>query len=131
MFLFKNKSAFSLLELLVASCIILILIGTFAIYLNLTLKSAREEMLRYELMNIRMAVGHYQMINKKFPEDLSRLLKKDLTFKGNDNKIISAVYLKSSRLDKWGNLLDPFMKRYIYNNINGTVYSPTKGYERW
>lgn len=131
MFLFKERCAFSLLEALVVACIILILVGTFAIYVNLTLKSAQEEMLCYELMHIRMAVEHYRMINKKFPEDLSCLLKKDLTFKGKDNKIISGVYLKFSRLDREGKLLDPFMNRYIYNQASGKVYSPTKGYERW
>lgn len=129
-FLSRSKVAFTLFELLVAACIILLLIGTFVSYAGFTLKKAREAALTNELINIRMSIEHYRIINGKFPQDLSELINQGLTSRSPGNKIAGKLFLSHFRVDREGCLLDPFMNRYLYNRENGSVYSGTRGYER-
>ncbi len=120
------------IEFLVIICLIFVLIGSFAVYANITLGAARETALQNELMNIRMALEHYRIINAKYPIDLSELYKKKvLTSENFTGIILSEQFIKGARLDKEGYLLDPFINRYGYNADEGRVYSKTKGYEKW
>jgi len=127
-----KKRAFSLVELLLVICIILVLIGTFAAYSQITLRAARETALLNELHNIRMALEFYRITNGgALPEDLTVLTTKRLT----ENKLsgIKSVntYLKDFKVDKQGFPLDPFLNTYRYNNEDGRVSSSTRGYESW
>ncbi len=105
--------------------------GIFAIYVNITLKTAREIALQNELLNLRMSIEHYRVINDCFPRELSDLLKKDLTSKGPNGILQKQKFLQSFRTDKEGNLLDPFCNKYSYDNKSGKVWSQTKGYQSW
>ena len=136
----------SLLELIVAVCLIFVLSGFFAVYINHTLKAAREMALRNELLNIRLAVVHYQIVTGQPPESLIELtrpvkgtyapvvinyLNKRVTSTQVDSKIKTYKFLEPFRLDNWGSLIDPFRHRYGYERQQARVYSETKGYERW
>lgn len=126
-----NRRSLTLIEFLVVICIILVLFGTFGVYIKITLRIARETALMNELNNIRLSVEHYRIINGKLPEDLLALLNQDFTFKISNGIIVRSKFLKPFRVDKEKYLLDPFMNRYIYNHRMGRVSSQTKGYESW
>ena len=126
-----GKRSLTTIELIVVICLILVFVGTFAVYANITLKVAREITLQNELVNIRMSIQYYQIINARLPEGLLELANQPLTIKASDNTIVYKYSLRPFRVDKEGNLLDPFMQRYVYDERNGTIYSQTKGYERW
>jgi len=121
----------TVLELIMTICVIFILIGAFAVYAGFTLKAARETALRNELVNLRMSIEYYRMINGAFPRDLSALLKQHLTSRLPNNTISYNYFLKPFHLDREGNLLDPFLNKYAYDEGNGAVYSQTQNYERW
>ncbi len=74
-----GKRALTLVEWLLALCIILVLIGTFAAYSQITLRAARETALINELYNIRMALEFYKITTGGLPEDLAALTTKRLT----------------------------------------------------
>ncbi len=126
-----NRRALALFELLVAVCAMLVLIGMFAIYANRVLKAAKEQALQNELVNIRMAIEHYRIVNAKLPQSLDELLNKQLTSANFNSKITPQVFLKAFRTDKEGFLLDPFLNRYGYDSGKGTAYSRTQSYEAW
>jgi|GEM_PF-494287 len=143
---FARRRGLSLLELTVTVCLIFILSGVFAVYIHRTLKAAREIALRNELLNIRLAVEHYQIITGRPPESLIELtlpmqgiyapviaenLKNRLTSAKTDSKISAYKFLEPFRLDSKGFLTDPFAHRYGYEREKVKVYSQTKGYERW
>lgn len=105
--------------------------GCFAVYANIILRIGRETALQSELINIRMSIEHYQMLNNKYPQSLGVLLNNGLTRGSFDAKISTIRFLEPFRIDNSGSLLDPFFNKYIYNNENGLVHSQTRGYERW
>ena len=126
-----GKRALTLVEMLLALCIILVLIGTFAAYSQITLRAAKETALINELYNIRMALEFYKITTGGLPEDLAVLTTKRLT----EDRLggIKSVnkYLKSVKITKDGYPLDPFLKIYRYNNEDGRLSSATPGYESW
>ena len=127
----KNARSLTTVELIIAICAVFILVGTFSIYANITLKAARELALKNELINLRMSVEHFRIINARLPESLSELLKQRLTI-GIDSITIKKNYpVRAFRFDRDGNMLDPFMHRYGYDLETGKIYSQTKDYERW
>ncbi len=127
----RDKRSLTLLELLIALCVIFIFLGTFAVYANITLRIARENALQMELNNIRMSIEHYRIINNRLPQDINTLFNQEFSFKTPDGIIIYDNFLKPFRLDKQEKLLDPFLNRYYYNGLDGTVKTQTKGYENW
>ncbi len=122
----------TVIEFLVVICLIFILIGSFALYANIALGQARKLALQNELMNIRLSLEHYRIINAKYPVELADLCKKNILTSGDITGIIfPKQFLKEGRMDKEGCLLDPFMNRYGYNPAEGRVYSVTRGHEKW
>jgi len=126
----NKKRSLTLIELFSLVCVIFVFLGVFAIYIRATLIIAKETALRGELNNIRMSVRHFQAVKGELPKDLAQLLNKHFTFKGPDDKIRTRTFLKSFRINEQGELLDPFLNRYFYDN-NGVVRSRTEGYEAW
>ncbi len=119
------------IELGIAICVIFILIGALAGYINITLRIAKETAMRYELANIRISLEHYRMINNSLPENITVLINQDFTYKTAGGVILRKNFLEPFRLDKDGFLLDPFKEKYYYNSKDGRVSSRTKGYEAW
>ena len=127
----KKNNALTVFELAVSACIIFVLAGIFGIYVNRTLGSANKVALRNELINIRMALEYYRIVNGRFPDELKELFKKDLTFGREKSSIKKEYFLEPFRIDESGFLLDPFMNRYIYDRQNGWVYSRASGCQNW
>ena len=127
----RQKRSLTLVELLLALCVIFIFFGVFAIYANVTLRIAREQALGSELSNIRVSLEHYIIINGALPPNLITLMNNDFTLKDLDGKIIYKKFLKPFRIDKQGYLLDPFMNQYKYDMKTGRVFSGTKEYRNW
>lgn len=124
-------SSLTLIELLIALCLISVLAGAFIYFAGGTLRAGREEALRNELGNIRMSLELYRVINARFPEDLTELMNQNLTLENGRGIILQKEYLRPFRIDKEGRLLDPFMSRYSYNMKTGVVKSQTAGYQGW
>ncbi len=72
----KALMGFTLIEFLAVICLIFVLIGSFVVYVNITLAAARKTALKDELMNIRMAVEYYHIVNARYPLELAALYKK-------------------------------------------------------
>lgn len=127
----QNKSSFTLVELLLVFCIVLVLAGTFFTYSRVTLRAAHETALVNELQNIRMAIEFYRITTGRLPDNLAQLTTKSLT----ENRLsgIRSVnaYLKDLKVDSERYPLDPFLKRYRYNPDDGRVSCTTYGYENW
>ncbi|MDD5356375.1 MAG: type II secretion system protein [Candidatus Omnitrophica bacterium] len=126
-----NRRSLTLMELLIALCVVFILLGSFAIYANMTLRIARETALQMELNNIRMSIEHYCIINGKPPEDLNILLNQEFVLRTQEGVVMRDNFLKPFRVDKYKKLLDPFLNRYYYDNSSGAVKTLTKKYENW
>lgn len=127
----ERKRSFTIVEVLTAVCVIFVFLGVFAIYAKATLRAGRETALREELNNIRTSIKHYHMIRGKLPEDLLILMKQEFTFRRSDGIVISRPYLEPFRMDGKGNLLDPFLKKYVYDRETGQVATSSKTYQSW
>ncbi|MCX5701190.1 MAG: type II secretion system protein [Candidatus Omnitrophica bacterium] len=126
-----RRRSFTVMELIVVTCLLFILIGTFANYASYVLKIGKETTLRNELANIRMAVEYFRIINTRLPSDLMELVNKELTNSKENSIILQKNYIRPFRVNSQGYLLDPFMNRYIYTPWDGLVHSNTKGFESW
>lgn len=126
----RRQCALTLFELLIVVCVILVCVGTFAIYADKVLRAARETALRNELIALRMSLEHYRIIRGRYPAQLNELTN-PLTKDEFNSKIDQSSFIKSLRLDKKGFAIDPFMNRYSYNKEEGLVNSQTRGCERW
>lgn len=126
-----KSSSLTLIELLIALCLISVLAGAFIYFAGSALRAGREEALRNELSNIRMSLELYRVINERNPENLTELMNQNLTLKSDRGIILEKEYLRPFRIDKEGHLLDPFMSRYSYNMKTGVVKSQTIEYQDW
>ncbi len=126
-----NKRSLTLVELLLVFCLILVLIGMYGICFNRLTLVANETALRYELNNVRSGIIYYKIINNRFPADLKELTEKVLTIETEYGINKQRIFAKALRLDKEGNLVDPFYNKYFYDNQTGRFRSLTKNYEAW
>ena len=127
----REQNAFSIFEFLIVLCVILTLVGVFAIYAGKMVRIAREIALQSELAYVRTAIDYYHIKNNSYPSNLQNLTKNTLTMKDTLGKIKPAQYVTPYRIDTKGDLLDPFMNPYTYDPQTGRVSSKTEGYERW
>ena len=118
-YLTHTSKGYSVFELVSSFLIIFILIGTFGTYAFKVVVIAKEIALQNELANLRLSVELYKAFNGGYPEDLNQVYE------------IPDYFVTIDRLDKEGNLLDPFGKRYYYNPITGRLRSQTEKYKKW
>ena len=96
----------------------------------------KEAALTMELSNLRSAVTHYVILEKKLPESLANLTKTDISIpqkelSGEYRIVIVGKYVETASVDADGWPLDPFGARYGYDKSTGRVWSGSPGYERW
>ncbi len=127
----KLCTAFTFFELIAVVVVLLLLIGSFGWYAHRTLSVAREVSMRNELTSLRMSIELYRVLNGVFPQRIEQLFEKSFTLKMDDGKIISREYLKPCRVDRYGQVVDPFLHRFGYDPRTGRVWSQTKGYSEW
>lgn len=127
----KSKRSLTLYELLIALCSILILYSVFFSYMQNMVRVAKETALTNELSNIRMAIQSFRLVNNRLPEDLKTLTARQLAYAESDGSVSRKPFIAITRINKEGNLLDPFLNIYYYNSADGRVSSQTPGYENW
>ncbi len=104
----------------------------------------KESLLRGELVNIRMSIKLYKLLNSEYPESLQTLtdsgfIQPYYTINGiniKDKELKPAIaikdkYLSNTAVDDAGVPLDPFGNNYSYDKKTGEINSLTKGYESW
>lgn len=129
----RGRSVFeALLVLAMISAVLILAIERF----NSSANSLRETALTMELANLRRAVIHYTMLEKKLPGSLAELASDNIEIpaKGLQGKrkiIITGRFVETASRDKEGNPLDPFGNRYGYDQASGKVWSTTPGYGNW
>ena len=115
--------------------IVLVLISIFIVVLipkyQHIAQEAQETALRMGLYNIRMAVGVYQIVNHRNPDDLRDLINKKFVIPIREDTLFTQEYLRLLAVDPEGHPLDPFGNRYRYDRVSGHAASTTKGYETW
>lgn len=123
--------SFTLLELLVAVCVLLMLVGIFAGSFSLYSSISRDTALQNELINIRRAIEYFRFLTGRYPADLLELTKYKLTAGEYKGIITSNNFLGHARIDNKGFLLDPYSNRYGYDPETGVVWPNTKGRQGW
>lgn len=99
-------------------------------------RTLKEAALTLELSNLRSAVTHYVILEKRLPESLADLTKTDISIpkkelSGEYRIVIVGKYVEAASIDPDGWPLDPFAMRYGYDKTTGRVWSGTQGYEGW
>ena len=129
--IYKSKNGRTSFETL----IILVLVGIFlSIAINRFMANtlaAKEALLVSELTNIRTSIRLYNILNKKYPNSLAELVKKDYLQAYSDDTIIQGKYLQTNSVNETGSPLDPFGMEYHYDSETGLIKCLTKGYETW
>lgn len=116
-YLTHNSKAGAVFELVVSFVIIFIIIGLFGIYALRIVEEARLAALQNELSSLRVSLEIYRIFNNSNPVDLRELYS------------VKEYFVGIGRLDKEGNLLDPFGNRYDYNPRMGKIGTTTSKYK--
>ena len=129
----QGRSVFeTLLVLALIALVVILAIEKF----ESSARSLRETALTIELANLRRAVVHYAMLEKKLPGSLVELASDNLEIpakglQGERKIIVSGRFVETATRDTEGNPLDPFGGRYGYDPATGKVWSTTQGYGSW
>jgi type II secretory pathway pseudopilin PulG len=126
-----SKKAKSLIELIITWSVVFIIIGLLAGYAAKTLRDTKEQALKNELKNIRLAVALYYILNKEYPEDIVSLLDERYNIIPGKGPALSGMFLRGSGYKKHRTIKDPFGNIYLYNSKTGMVQSQTKPYKDW
>jgi len=127
----KSSSGRTLFETVIILSLVGIFIGVAINRFMADVLEAKESLLHSELINIRMSVELYKVINGKYPENLGELTKSNYMQTFSEDTIINKKYLKTTAATENGTPLDPFGKEYFYNKNTGEIKCLTKGYEGW
>jgi hypothetical protein len=126
-----NYTGRSLIELITVWTAILIIIGFLVSHFNIILVRAKEQALRSELKNLRLAVSLYHILNKSYPDTLEELIDKAYSINPRRGAVLKSEFLRNLKYDSQGRLKDPFENIYLYNSRTGMIESSSKGYEDW
>ena len=127
----KEEKGLGIIDTLIVLVIISILMGVVIPKYQGIAHEARETALKSGLLNIRMAVRVYKMVNNRYPDDLLQLVNKRYLIEVRKDTIFTQEYLRSLAVDGEGYPLDPYDNRYRYDPVSGYVASTTEGYENW
>ena len=131
-----NERGRSVFEALLVLAMIAIAVTLAIERFNSSATAIREAALTIELANLRRAVVHYAMLEKKLPAALAELASDNIEipakgFQGERKIIIVGRFVEIASKDNEGNPLDPFGGRYGYDPATGHVWSTTPGYGNW
>lgn len=121
-----KKTMLPLALAIIGGSILLILILFF--WIRSRSRRRKKEILRLELKILRYALFLYHQQTGRFPLALENLPKEKWRPPGGKEE---KPYLEGIHRADRGFLIDPFGKRYWYNPDTGSVYSTTKGCEKW
>jgi len=111
--------------------LVIVFIGIFVFMLNAYTKErklGRERSLQYELTILRQGVNLYTYIEKHRPKNLMDLATNTFCLPGDeqDRKFVEQV-----RVNRNGEIVDPFGNVYAYDEETGWVRSTTPAYRHW
>ncbi|CAG1066294.1 hypothetical protein BAC1_01902 [uncultured bacterium] len=129
----QGRSVFeALLALALIAAVVMLAVERFSSSAN----SLKETALAIELGNLRRAVVHHAMLEKKLPETLAELVTGNIEipspdFQGEHKIIVVGRFAVAASVDKEGRPLDPFGSAYGYEPATGRVWSSTPEYGNW
>ena len=109
-----------LLELIFVVLIVGIIAGVFAVSLARNLDEARTCAMGNQLTNLRKSLELYMMLEGRYPEDFKGLNKRQKVLLGEDS-LYGRRYLEFQIQDEEGYPVDPYGRRFIYNNKTGKI----------
>jgi len=134
---FTNRKGLTIVETLIALCLIGVLIGVVIYQYQRVAREAQETAVKTELANIRMSINFFRIMNNRNPESLNEMIEKSVMLPariGSDpysDSFFKRKYLMANSVDEKGNIIDAFGNCFIYDPVRGEVKSSTKGYETW
>ena len=134
---FRNPKGMTVIEAVIALCVIGALIGVVILKYQRVAKEARETAVKAELVNIRTSIQLFKMLNGRNPESLNEMIEKNVMLPariGADiytGSFFKQKYLMANAVDAKGNLLDAFGNPFTYDPNGGEVKSSTKGCDIW
>jgi type II secretory pathway pseudopilin PulG len=133
-----SAKGLTILETLITLCIIGVLTGVVIVKYRQVTQAAKETALKAGLVNIRMSVTLFKMLNNRNPDSLKEMVEKKVMLPARigPDKYTDPIFLKESYLmeyatDKEGNIIDAFDNPFTYDAAKGEVRTTTKGYEAW
>jgi type II secretory pathway pseudopilin PulG len=136
-FFFLGRKGLSIVETLLALCLMGIFVGIVVFQYQRVTREARETAVKTELTNIRTSMQLFKMLNGRNPTSLNELMNKKIMLPakiGSDaytGSIFDRKYLMANAVDKQGNLVDAFGNNFLYDPLRGEVRASTKGCETW
>ena len=137
MIFFTNRKGLTIVETLIALCLIGVLVGVVIYQYNRVAREAQETAVKTELANIRTSINLFKIMNNRNPESLNDLLEKNVMLPariGSDpysDSFFKRKYLMTNSIDAQGNLVDAFGNFFYYDPVRGEVKSSTEGCETW
>ncbi|MFC1508154.1 type II secretion system protein GspG [Candidatus Omnitrophota bacterium] len=121
--MYNNKGR-GLIEVVFSIVIVLVLYGVFAKHWIINLREARKVTLENQLTNLKYSLELYKILEEAYPEDIRELNKKSISIK--EDSLYGRKYLDSHLQDKEGYPVDPYGRRFIYDNDTGKVKRGSK-----
>lgn len=126
----------TLLETLIVLALVSVLLVVAIERYVLSVKPVKEAALVIELSNMRNAVTHYVLLERKLPASLKELTETSIEvprkeLSGEYKIMVVGKYVESATVDQDGWPLDPFGYRYWYDPATGRVRAGAPGYEKW
>ncbi len=113
------NSGRGLIEIIFTIVVVLILYGVFANQWIITLGEARSVALENQLTNLKYSLELYRILEDRYPEDLKELNKKYIG--PGEDSLYGRKYLEGERQDEEGYPVDPYGRKFIYDNITGKI----------
>ncbi len=116
---FLDNKGRGLIETVFFIMLALVIAGIFAGEWLVHLKEAREVALENQLTNMKLSLELYMIVEGQYPEDLGELDKRCTAFR--EDSLYGKKYLELQAHDKEGYPVDPYGRRFIYDNKSGTI----------
>jgi competence protein ComGC len=132
----KDAKGLTVVDAVIALCLIGILIGVVIPKYRLVAREAQESALKAELANIRTSIQLFIMLNNRNPASLHELMEKKVMLPariggGLKGSFYKESYLLKNAVDAEGNKVDAYGNPFLYDSMRGEVRSSTKGFENW
>jgi len=135
--LYRKQKGMTVVEAVIALCVIGLLTGVVISKYQRTVKAARESAVKAELANVRTSIQLFRMLNGRNPKSLTELIEKNVMLPARvgadqySGSFFKQKYLTANIVDKKGNMLDAFGNYFCYDPVRGEVRSSTKGCDIW
>lgn len=116
---FLDNKGRGLIETLFFIVLALVIAGIFAGEWLVHLKETRKVALENQLTNMKLSLELYMIVEGQYPDDLRELDKRCMRFR--EDSLYGKKYLELQAQDRGGYPIDPYGRRFIYDNKSGTI----------